>query len=220
MDRPEHLMIALPSRDVVRASVLSHLFLCMLNGAFYWKRRHGGDTPITYFFQARSHIVEARTLAVEHAREADIDWILWLDDDMAPPADLLERLHMTGKRFVGAVAYKREPPHEPCVQRFVGDHTQIRGEFFDPDPSLPVVEADGTGFACLLMHRSVWEAVWERTEGRPFQYRVGMGEDIYFCMRAKEAGVQLYVVPSCVVGHVTDVVIGREHREHALRDHL
>ena len=134
MDRPEHLMIAMPSRDAVRSSVLSHLVLCMLHSAFYWKRRISGDAPITYFFQARSHIVEA----------------------------------------------------------------------------------DATGFACLLMHRSVWEAVCDRTQGRPFAYRMGMGEDVYFCAQACAAGVQLFIVPNLVVGHATDVVIVREHRLHAL----
>lgn len=212
MDHAEHLMIAMPSRDAIRSSVVSHLFLCMLHAAFFWKRRVSGDAPITYFFQSRAHIVEARTLAIEHARENDVDWILWLDDDMAPPPDLFERLFETGKTFVGALAFKRDPPHEPCVHRIIDG----KAEFFDPDPRLPIVEADATGFACLLVHRSVWESVWERTEGRPFAYRVGMGEDVYFCAHAKAAGVQLYIVPGLVVGHVTDVVVGREHREHAL----
>ena len=215
MDRPEHLMIAMPSRDAVRSSVLSHLVLCMLHAAFYWKRRTSGDAPITYFFQARSHIVEARTLAVEHARANEVDWILWLDDDMAPPPELLERLHATGKSFVGALAFKRDPPHEPCVHRIV----ENRAEFFDPDPNEPIVEADATGFACLLMHRTVWDTVWDRTDGRPFAYRTGMGEDVYFCAQARAAGVQLFIVPDLVVGHVTDVVIGREHRLHALATH-
>lgn len=210
--RPEHLLIAMPSRDVVSSTAFSHLVLCMLHAAFYWKRRTSGDAPITYHFQARSHVVEARTLAVQHASENDVDWILWLDDDMTPPADLLERLHGTGKSFVGAVAYKRDPPHEPCVSRLV----ENRAEFFDPDVRQDLVEADATGFACLLMHRSVWEAVCDRTDGRPFVYRMGLGEDVYFCAHAKAAGIQLYIVPDLVVGHVTNVAIGREHREHAL----
>ena len=217
MERPQHLMIAMPSRDVVRSSALSHLVLCMLQAAFYWKRTQHGDAPITYFFQSRVHVVEARTLAVEHAHENDVDWILWLDDDMAPPPDLLERLFETGKQFVGAVAYKRDPPHEPCIYKIVEKTT----EHIDPNPeSGTVIEADATGFACLLMHRSVWEAVCQRTEGRPFTYRMGMGEDVYFCLQARAAGVQLYIVPDLVVGHVTDVAIGREHRLHALRSTL
>lgn len=217
MDSGQHLMIAMPSRDVIRSAAFSHLVLCMLHAAFYWKRRHAGDAPITYFFQSRAHVVEARTLAVEHARNAGVDWILWLDDDMAPPADLLERLFESGKTFVGAVAHKRDPPHEPCVYRI----REGRAEHLEPGPdSPPLLEADATGFACLLMHRSVWEAVWTKTEGRPFAYRIGMGEDVYFCAHAAALGIQLYIVSDLVVGHVTDVVVGREHRLHALQARL
>lgn len=206
--RAEHLMIALPCRDDVRAQAVSHLFLCMLNASLYWKGLWEGDVPLTFFFQHRVHILEARTAAVEHARASDVDWILWLDDDMTPPPDLLQRLHQTGKRFVGAVAYRRDPPHLPCVFRRAGDVI----EPFDPDPSAGLVEADMTGFACLLMHCSVWEDVWTRTDGRPFQYRVGAGEDIYFCAQAGAAGHQLYIVPDLVVGHVAEVIIGAEQR--------
>jgi GT2 family glycosyltransferase len=205
-------MIALPCRAEIRAAVISDLFLAMMNGAFYWRQQHGPDAEVTFFVQARAHIVEARTMALDHARAHGVDWILFIDDDMAPPPDLLPRLAASGKEFVSGLAYRRDPPHEPCVYR-VEDG---RGIPLDLEATDDPVAVDATGFACLLMHRSVWEAVHDLTDGRPFQYRVGLGEDAYFCNRAREAGIQLWVVPSLIVGHLADVVIGSEHRRRAL----
>lgn len=202
------LMFAMPCREEVRAAVVGDLFLCMLQGTLDFQRRHPGGS-VTYHFQRRMHVVEARTMAVRDALERSMDWILWLDDDMAPPRDLLDRLLATGKDFVSAVAYQREPPFRPCVQRMVDD----RGEPFDPEPGSGPVRADLAGFACMLTGRRVLEDVWKKTDGRPFASRMGLGEDLYFCLQARACGHELWVVPELVVGHVTDVVIGREQRE-------
>ena len=202
-----HLMIAIPCRNDIRATVFPELIGCILDAALYWSRTYPtGRVSVQVY--PRSHVVTARNAAVDQARADDVDWILWVDDDMSPPPQFLERLHGTGKDFVGAVAYKREPPYTPCVSRFVGDEAIP----FDPEPDDGLIEADFTGFACILTHRAVVDAVYERTNGQAFQLRGKLGEDYFFCAQASIAGFQLHILSDLVVGHLADVVIGREHR--------
>lgn len=204
-------MIAMPCRAEIRAVVFPQLLQCILQGAAYWHRRFG-EAMVTTQVMPRTHVVTARNSIAAEARAAGTEWVLWLDDDMSPPADLLERLHGTGEPFVGAVAYKREPPFVPCVCRI----EEERAVPFDPDPAAGLVDADLTGFACVLTHRSVLDTVWERTAGRPFALQGDLGEDFYFCLQARKAGVQLKILSDCVVGHAGDLVVGREHRLAAL----
>ena len=211
MSSSPDLLIALPCRAEIKAVVFSELVSCLLHGAMYWASRFPGSGYRVQTF-TRAHVVEVRNAAVEIARSENFEWVLWLDDDMAPGHDLLERLHATGKDFVGAVAYKRIPPYEPCVARL----TDGKMQYWDPDPDLPIAEVDLTGFACVLTRRTVLDAVYEATDGQPFQMRGAMAEDAFFCQQARKLGIPIHVVPSIVVGHAGDVIIGREHRLGAL----
>lgn len=205
-----HLLIAIPCRSEIRSSVFLDLVGCILQAACYWYRKHGEDAVVSFSVQPRAHVVAARNAAVEQALSTGVDWVLWLDDDMTPPHNLAELLVETGRDFVGAVAYRRDPPYLPCVGRIEGDKIV----HFDPDPKDGLVRADVTGFACVLTHRRVLEAVCARTDGRPFAWRgdAGIGEDYYFCLHAREAGVELHILSDVVVGHSTDIVIDRSHR--------
>lgn len=205
---PAHLLIAMPCRNEIRSCVFGDLLGCMLHAASYWHRLHGERALVTFSIHPRAHVVTARNAAAQQALDTGATWVLWLDDDMSPPHDLLEVLHRTGCDFVGALAYKREAPHEPCVARF----EEGVARFFDPEPDQELVSADLTGFACVLTHRRVVEAVHGRTNGKPFQLRGEVGEDFFFCVHAREAGFRLQIVPRVVVGHATDFIVGREQR--------
>jgi glycosyltransferase involved in cell wall biosynthesis len=206
------LVIGMPCRAEIRASVFPQLLQCIIQAGAYWHRRYG-DALVSTQIMARTHVVTARNAIVAEARELEAEWILWLDDDMSPPPDLLERLHSTGEPFVGAVAYKREPPYQPCVFRL----DELKAVPFDPEPEAGLVDADLTGFACILTHRSVYDAVWDRTDGHPFALQgKNCGEDFYFCLQARKAGFQLRILADCTVGHAGDLIVGREHRLAAL----
>lgn len=211
MTTKSDIMIVIPCRNEIRAVVFSDLVSCALHGAMFWASRFPGSAFQVQTF-ARAHVVEARNAATTIARDLGIEWVLWLDDDMAPPHDLLQRLIETGKDFVGAVAYKRAPPYEPCVGRMIDGKV----EHYDPDPEEGLIEAEMTGFACVLTHRRVLDAVFEATEGRPFQWRPGMPEDSFFCYQARRLGIPIHILSSVVVGHAGDLVVGREHRLAAL----
>jgi len=208
MGEAPHLLVAMPCRGEIRSCVVADLLGCMLHAASYWQRLHGDQAIVSFSVHPRAHVVVARNEIVKEALELGAHWVLWLDDDMKPCADLAQRLLETGCEFVGAVAYKREPPFEPCVAR-LEDGKAVP---FDPDPDAGLVAADLTGFACVLTHRRVLELVSARTEGRPFQGKDGVGEDWFFCAHARAAGVQLHIVADAVVGHLTDHVVGRADR--------
>lgn len=206
-------MVAIPCRNEIRSVVFADLISCLLHGAVYWSKRHPGGAFHVHTY-ARAHVVEARNSAYETALETGADWVLWLDDDMAPPADLLERLHGAGKKFVGALAHRRAPPYEPCVARLLDGKVQ----FFDPDPTAEIIEADLTGFACILTHVSVLRAAADAVDGPPFSMRPGLAEDFFFCQAARKAGVQLHILPGCDVGHAGDLVVRSQHRRAALNE--
>lgn len=213
MDGAPHLLVAMPCRGEIRSCVVGDLIGCILCAASYWREVHGEHAPVSISVHPRAHVVVARNAIAAEARELGADWVLFLDDDMKVPHDLGPRLLETRCEFVAAVAYKREPPYEPCVARFVDG----KAVPFDPEPADGLVTADLTGFACTLVHRRVLDLVWARTNGRPFQGRDGVGEDWFFCAHAREAGVQLHIVADLVVGHVTDHVVGRADRLPFLR---
>ena len=72
-------------------------------------------------------------------------------------------------------------------------------------------EVDAVGFGAVLMKRSVLDQVPE-----PWFAFKDCGEDIYFCVHAKEAGVKIHLDGSYVLGHigVPNIVTEKTYREY------
>ncbi len=72
-----------------------------------------------------------------------------------------------------------------------------------------LLEADGIGAGCLLIHRRVFEAM----EPPYFQCNPDtlIGEDFYFCRKAQAAGFKIYVDPGLICGHKQKDYIGYRH---------
>jgi GT2 family glycosyltransferase len=78
-----------------------------------------------------------------------------------------------------------------------------------PSTKDDLVECDGVGGGCLLVHRQVLDAI----EPPWFEYNKGtfVGEDFYFCRKAQEAGFKIYADPSVLVGHYSEYLRGWRH---------
>jgi glycosyltransferase involved in cell wall biosynthesis len=172
----------------------------------------GGYIAIRY---GTDGLPEARNKAVEEFLARDgVDWLLWLDTDMGFRPDTLERLLAVAdpveRPIVGALAFtQRESAADdmggwrcvptPTVFDWIREGEKqgfsVRWDY----PRDALVRCAGTGSACVLIHRSVFEQVHAKY-GRTWydrSYNPSMqaltSEDLSFCMRAVALGIPVHV---------------------------
>lgn len=162
------------------------------------------------------------------------EWLWMLDVDAAFAPNmlhcLLEDADPTERPVIGALCHYRKArmvDDKPVFDRF-GLHevetvpTMYKVEMHDgiyegfrhiERYGLGLCEVDATGCHCLLVHRSVFEAIksdhpyrWFREDewspGGPV-----VGEDIWFCLKARELGYPIYVDTRLEAGHVKRFIL-------------
>ena len=154
-----------------------------------------------------SLVAAARNGIVRHFLAGSCDWLFMVDDDMRFPPDVLPALlahaDPAERPIVGALCFKvhRDGDVEPTLYRME----------FEPNTHLRVVQdwqrgalvqVDATGAACLLVHRSVFEAMSDPWFGSGEFAGEQLGEDTTFCLSARQAGFTIHVASSVDVGHV------------------
>ena len=159
--------------------------------------------------QAISHINEYTGEPFTH--------FLWLDDDHVFNPDMaLYLAQHAGLDMVSALYFARAG--KPFPTAYVKDKA-------DPDPykHFPLLgtpeqlfEVDAIGLGACLMRREVLECVpppWFTLDYRG-------GEDIAFCVKAKQHGVTIWVDGSYVLGHIGDPnVVTQDTFKAYMRDH-
>lgn len=142
-------------------------------------------------------IDETRNILVEELLKSDCDWLLFLDTDVIVPPDIIMRLLAHRKPIMSALYYTRFPPIEPAMWVGEGDGKKSIG--YVPGD---IVEAQYVGMGACLIHRTVFEKIskpWFRwTQG--FEEN-GVGEDFFFCKKARESGYHIYVDTAIVCKH-------------------
>jgi GT2 family glycosyltransferase len=163
-----------------------------------------------------------------------IDWLLQLDTDMVFDGDLVDRLvdaaHPTLRPVVGGLCFSymadRQRKVWPTLYAMVPGDERFRR--LTKYPSDALVKVAGTGAACLLVHRSVLEAMavkyppprpWfdetkfyaKDAEGNTL-WETGdeLSEDLTFCLRAEAAGFDVYVHTGIRLGHEKPVEINEQ----------
>lgn len=140
------------------------------------------------------------------------DWLLWIDTDMGFTPDLLDRLMETAdpeeRPVVGALCFGyrdigtdgmggmiRRPFPTLFQWAQVGDKSGFHAWLRYPVNQL--VRVDGTGSACVLIHRSVFERIgsdWYTRVPNPTTPEKGLiSEDLSFCVRCGAEGIPIHV---------------------------
>lgn len=128
---------------------------------------------------------------------------LWLDADHTFNADLACQLArnftISDVDMCGAVYFMARGPTLPVV--YVKDDSPDKYKHY-PLIEVPksLCEVDAIGFGAVLMKRNIFERVpkpW-------FTIDANAGEDIAFCVKAKEHGVRIFCDGRYTLGHIGD----------------
>lgn len=170
--------------------------------------------------RARNDVVEQ---FLTHPDCAGAEWLLWLDTDMIFDPNFLEQVYSVAdaveRPIVGGLCFAGGRSHvTPTLYTFSFTGSEEGGDLnIESDlplfyPANTLVDVGGTGSACVLIHRSVFEEIQARYVEKPnvgpmiwYQDLVingkDWGEDLVFCLRAMLCGKRTYVHTGIKVGH-------------------
>lgn len=199
----EDLVVAvnIPSHDMVHATFAGDLARMLAYTSTHFSPE-GGIKAILVNQVSATVISTARNELARGALEQGADYMLWLDADMRFPRDTLVRLLVHGVPIVGVNYASRDPRNMDfvAVKRFASGDDPGERLVTGPD-STGLEEAEGIGFGVVLVHRSVFERLPDPDgpDGPWFQFgwdpeiQRTIGEDSWFCRRAREAGHTVWV---------------------------
>ena len=182
----------MPTRTCTRemAIALRHLALPMFgNPVFY--------SPDSL------EVGEARNEIVRCAKRDGVEWLFFMDYDVAPPPNALRKLLNLKTPISAGVYHSKEVPSYPLLL--------VKGwpQAFDDYEVGDLVKVDGCGMGCTLIHMSVFDQIeppYFKTVGHTTkdgrQLTPRLTEDIYFCNKARDAGFEIIVDTSVQCGHV------------------
>ena len=191
-------LIAVPCMDSVAAPFAQNLAAMQKDGECFVS------------FIIGSLIYESRNNLAKQALAAKADYVLWLDSDMVFPGDIMPRMHKhmaEGKDIVTGLYFRRRPPFTPVLFKELGLKDGVgTHEKYDDYPKDTVFEIAGAGFGCLMLKTEVLEDVMLNYQDW-FGPMGGFGEDLSFCLRAKELGYKIWCDSTIKCGHVGQLIV-------------
>jgi hypothetical protein len=150
---------------------------------------------IDLFTSAGTLIFDQRNNLVKTTVEVKADYLLFVDADMRFPKDTLKILMSHNKDIIGVNATTRSEPVKPTAKNFVVNEDQsVDWIPIYSNAKSGIEKADGIGCGVMLVNTKVFKAMEE-----PYFYfeqlanNKLLGEDIYFCIKAKDAGFDTWV---------------------------
>jgi hypothetical protein len=137
-------------------------------------------------------IAENRHYLVARAIREGCTHILFIDDDMVFPADTLERLLKHDKKIVGINCNSRGLPLKSTV------------EPLEEYLGAGLVEVKAVGSGVLLIDLDVFKTIerpWFGVKTHESGFTL-MGEDSWFCERAREKGFKIWCDTTIKIGHI------------------
>lgn len=151
-------------------------------------------------------IAENRNYIAVQAVNNGSEYLLMIDDDMTFPPDTLDRLLENKKDIVG-VAYHPRSETGQIIKYLDETHIVKLEETTDPKYK-DTFECHATGTGIILIKCDVFKRI-----PRPwfmFEYfetgQCKLGEDWWFCEKAKKYGIKTWADPKIKVGHIGDKI--------------
>ena len=143
-------------------------------------------------------ISENRAYIATQALKNNSDYLLFFDDDMVFPPDTLERLLDHQKDVIGVASNSRMLPLKTTVQLLDGT---VPVEF-----PKELLEVKQVGTVIMLIKMEVFEKIdkpYFNTKSHENGFTL-MGEDAWFCEKAREKGFKIWCDGTLAVKHIGD----------------
>ena len=197
MRKPFRLLIAVPCMDYVHVD-----FMKSLRGLEHHLIREG----ITFHTEIRagSLIYYARNQMACMAINDGYTHILFIDSDMVFDESIVETLAFSGKDFVCGAFQSRHEPYGSCIYQSLDPVINIEATGMEP------FRVDGCGMACTMIRTEILKEVQEKygTTFNPERINgINYGEDLAFCKRATDSGIEIWCDPTARIGHIAHKTI-------------
>ena len=209
----KRVVVCVPCRDQVMSGFCFDLAKLME----YEGRRNKVDIEVMQMMGTL--IFTQRERLSEEALKWKADYLLWIDSDMRFPKDSLEVLLSRNKDIVGVNATTRVEPIKPTALNL--EITSKTDHAWHPVNSLHktgIEQVTAVGFGRTLVKADIlgkiprpwFNVMWS-------DHGAIIGEDIHFCVKAQDAGYQVYVDHelSGVIGHIGTRTFGWKDIENA-----
>lgn len=195
------LLIGIPSLDYMHTDFVKSLTALIV-------RLKDDGVDFTVHIESGTLVYKARDSIASKAVNEGYTHVLWFDSDMVFTDDIFDALQFCGKDFVCGIFHARRKGYHSCLFKSLKLDNLERFEEYPKEP----FEIAGCGFGCVLLSVEVLKAVFQRYKScfLPLKY---YGEDLAFCLRAKEVGYKIYADPTAVVGHVGHIIVYPEDHE-------
>lgn len=168
----------------------------------------------TMLMVSRSSLVyNARNWLYDQAQKGGYDTIFWLDSDVVPPPDTIERLYQvmkdTHSKMVSGLYFSRKEPLFPVIAEKLewkqgedGKITHNVEVYKNYQQCWPILHIAGCGLGCCLMKTDLITEVMQKFQTNPFDPLPFMGEDYSFCFKVNELGHKILCDSRIKCGHV------------------
>lgn len=164
-----------------------------------------------FAFSCSSLVYDARNTLAKQAVIEGYDRVLWLDSDMDFEPDLLEKLSADmdeGRELVSGLYFKRKAPIKPVIYKSLGyykneDESGVTpvAVSYEDYPKNSIFPIAACGFGGVLVTTDLIKRVGDKF-GLPFSPIMGFGEDLSFCSRVTDLGVEMFCDSRVKMGHV------------------
>lgn len=200
------VLIAVPTAEMGRQAVFYDHFNSL-------KKPDG--TGIT--FSHGQSPARNRNLMIDQALNAEHGFthILFLDDDLVIPPDLLTKLLSHDKDIVTGLYLMRNFPHQPILFEQSNDSGQCLWYRHKDEHNTDLVEVVSAGLGCCLIKTSIFSKL-EKPYVRLGEIEVDHWcDDLGFFKRVREANIKIYCDLSVQCGHMATVIIRPEYKDGA-----
>lgn len=161
------------------------------------------ETPHEFHlnFHKGTYLNELRNDILKDARDNNADYLMFIDSDLTFPPDGINRLLASYKDVIGGIYNMKQLPPVSTLKMIDKDGKIIGGKAEDiPKDKIFKAYAIPTGFMLIRL-----EAI--KDIKNPFDFSRDekgefIGEDVGFCEKVREAGLDIWCDPTIPIGHI------------------